>query len=111
MTCFTVQLPVLYNLLLLLSNDWRLKEEILVKAHSFLLKRACPCVVHTFVKVWEQILIETSVFGQHEQEGETEKQLHRFVLHRASLSLTAWNQRINSHLGPDIASVLHFLRT
>lgn len=48
--------------------------------------------VHTFVQVEEQILIEMSMFGQHEQEGETEEQLHCFILHIAGLRVTARNQ-------------------
>lgn len=47
------------------------------------------CRVRTFVQVWEQILIETSMFGQHKQEGETENQLHCFTLHIASLRFTS----------------------
>lgn len=48
--------------------------------------------VHTFMQVWEQIPIERTVLWQHYQEGETEEQLHRLILHNACLSFAAQNQ-------------------
>lgn len=48
------------------------------------------------MQVRQQVLVEMSMLRQHEQEGETEQQLHRFVLHDAALSLGAQDPTCSS---------------
>lgn len=62
---------------------------------------ACFQAIRTLVQLRQQVLVESSVLRQHEQEGETKKQLYCFVLHDAILSLGAQDPTCTSDGGPN----------